>query len=137
MSKAWNITGWFAATAWCRVVVDLFYIDPSDDTRATLIDFKTGSVKEDNEEQLELYALAVLMRYKKLQGVTVELWYTDHGIILPLPRREYDRKQVTLLKKKWSTRVRPMLNDARFPMKPGFYCRWCHFRKENDGPCEY
>ena len=30
-----------------------------------------------------------------------------------------------------------LLTDTLFAPRPGPYCRWCHFRKENGGPCTF
>lgn len=127
-------TGWFAKDTWLRIVcdVDVRY----DDHTADIIDFKTGRKYDTNEEQVELFSCAPFMEDPLMTHVTTRLWYLDqpedNEVI-----REYSRKDYELIKKDWTKRVRPMFNDRRFAPKPNQKCRWCHFRKENGGPCKF
>lgn len=126
--------GWFAQDTWLRIVcdVDVRY----EDHTADIIDFKTGKKYETNEHQVELFSTAPFMEDPQLTNVTTRLWYLDldkdNEVI-----REYSRKDFEAIKKDWAKRVRPMFADRRFAPKPNQKCRWCHFRKENGGPCKF
>lgn len=126
--------GWFAKDVWLRIVcdVDVRY----EDHTADIIDFKTGKKYDTNEEQVELFSTAPFMEDPKITHVTTRLWYldadTDNEVI-----REYTRKDFETIKKDWVKKVRPMFADRRFAPKPNQKCRWCHFRKENGGPCKF
>lgn len=127
-------TGWFARDTWLRIVcdVDVRY----DDGTADIIDFKTGRRYDTNEHQVELFSCAPFMEDPNIQSVTTRLWYldqpTDNEVI-----REYSRKDYEAIKRDWTKRVVPMFVDKRFAPKPNPKCRFCHFRKENGGPCKY
>lgn len=126
--------GWFAKDTWLRIVcdVDVRY----DDHTADIIDFKTGRKYDTNEEQVELFSCAPFMEDPALTHVTTRLWYLDqpedNEVI-----REYTRKDFEAIKKDWTKKVRPMFADTKFAPKPNSKCRFCHFRKENGGPCRF
>lgn len=133
--------GWFAKDVWLRIVcdVDVRY----EDHTADIIDFKTGKKYDTNEEQVELFSCAPFMEDSQLTHVTTRLWYldqpTDNEVV-----REYSRKTLAgfdgnfeAIKKDWTKKVKPMFNDRRFAPKPNQKCRWCHFRKDNGGPCKF
>ena len=134
--KDWSICGWFDKDCWCRIKLDAFYID--DDGIMTVIDFKTGKVKEDGyTEQLELYALGAMKLFEGLEGVLVELWFLEHGEIRPLEPAYYAIKEVKKLQKLWEKRAKPLFNDTKFIESQSWLCNYCHFRKSNGGPCKY
>lgn len=127
--------------AWCRVKADAI-IPPIVDSKepfVDVIDFKSGQLKEGYSEysvQLELYGLAGLLAYPTASYAKASLLFIDHGKSVPL-EDPIMRKDVKKLQKKWEMTVKPMLNDTKFKEKPGQACRWCHFRKDNGGPCRY
>lgn len=131
--RNWVTCDWFGRQAWGRVVVDLSVLNKAD-RRATIIDHKTGKIRDDYEEQLDLYAAATLARYQDLDKVQTELWYLDQGEIR---ERLYTRDEADDLIKVWTNRVKPMLADKRFAPKPSYLCKWCDFSHNNGGDCEY
>jgi CRISPR/Cas system-associated exonuclease Cas4 (RecB family) len=134
-TKDWKQCAWNDwDRAWLRIKVDAILIN---DQVATVIDYKTGKVRDGNEMQLSLYDLGALVAYPKIKVVMSELWYLDHGEVRPITPRQATQKDVPLLKKEWVTRVTPMLNDTKFAPRAGDYCRYCTFRKGNGGPCQY
>lgn len=136
-TSAWKRTGWFDKDAWCRVKVDACFVDGKA-RRAKVIDYKTGKVREEHEEQLDLYALAAfIVLENEVDEVEVELWYLDQGVQKPDEPRVYLRDEVPALKKKWEKDVAPMLRDTRFQPKPSKACTWCFYRAANKGPCKY
>lgn len=138
--KKWQLVDWFSRDAWCRVKVDALVAPLIDDEEpiVRIIDHKTGKLKEYGEydNQLELYGLVGLVNFPTAKLSTGELWFVDHGKIVSA-QEEFIRADEKKLKKKWEMRVKPMLSDKVFKPKPGNACRWCHFRKSNNGPCEY
>ena len=127
-------TGWFAHDTWLRIVcdVDVRY----EDHTADIIDFKTGRKYDTNEEQVELFSCAPFMEDPAITKVTTRLWYLDQPVDNEVIR-EYTRKDFEAIKKDWTKRVKPMFADRRFAPKPNPKCRFCHFRKENGGPCKF
>jgi len=134
----WNQVGWFDKAAWCRVKVDAL-VQP-DDVRTTVfvIDHKSGKISEGKyDDQVELYGLTGLILTPQAATAAGELWFLEHNKIYPEVPVLYLQKDLKLLKKKWVANVKGMLTDTRFEPRPGNYCRWCHFRKSNGGPCQY
>lgn len=145
-TKSWGPTSWFMdrkhpadhpSQPWLRVKMDFFMTANSKSKyRARVIDFKTGKIREGQyDDQLELYGLGGLLSDEKAKEVSAELWFTDHGVVLPNPVLVFKREDLPALQKKWIAKTKRMLNDTIYPVSPGNECRWCHFRKSNGGPC--
>lgn len=130
--KDWGSTTFFSKDVWLRSILDAGVIYP--DNTATIIDFKTGKLYETNEDQVELFSLTVMARYPQIKSVDTRLWYVDSGDEVA---REYNSSQKASLKKKWEKKVYPLFNDVKFPPKPNRFCGWCHFRRDNGGPCKF
>jgi CRISPR/Cas system-associated exonuclease Cas4 (RecB family) len=133
VDRTWKLVDFFDwDRAWGRMVADAHYVDRRT---AFVIDFKTGKMYPDNEEQLELYAIPVLLTYPDAAEVRTALWYVDQGKIGG--ERTFTRKKLPVLIKTWTRRVVSMLTDTKFVPRPGEHCRYCNFRKTKGGPCEY
>lgn len=141
----WSSTHWKDwSGAWVRVKADTV-IPPIVDSEVPTVevdDFKTGGEKKlksgdfgDYMMQLELYGLSGLLTYPVAEQAKTSLIFIDHNE--RITGDTYLRKDVPKLQKKWEARVKRMLNDTTFKPKPGNACRWCHFRKANDGPCSF
>lgn len=133
------------ARAWVRVKVDVCYVNIGANVSVP-IDLKTGRMREDKQasylQQLELYALAALLKYPDTKGTSPRLWYLDAGVIYPdggkdQPELLYTQDDVPKLKKIWAARIKPMFAAKAFPPDPSAACQWCHFRKSNGGPCKF
>lgn len=143
--KNWNPVRW---DDWnncvLRVKIDVGYIDLKDN-ELHIRDGKSGKFRpEKNEEymlQLELYSAAGIAMYPNVSRVIPRLNYTDLGITFPdgekTPDVIYTAKEARALQTTWDKRVKPLLNDVRFPPKPGRHCGWCPFRASAGGPCKY
>ena len=141
LTEDWNATGWFDADAWCRVKMDFVVLPDGDDRTLRVIDLKTGKMKPEHRDQVELYALggfcAAWPSFKDdapPSSIMVELWYSDQGQIIDA---EYVLSEVSGLKKLWVKRTRKMLSDTKFIAKPGGYCGYCDFAAKKDGPCRF
>lgn len=140
----WTETAWNDWNgAWLRVKLDAAYIN-TDHNALVIVDHKTGKFsdykKDEYEEQLQLYGLAGLKKFPTVDVVSPRLWYLDHGIVHPDPAEseiEYTRKDEKYLDKLWTSKTKAMLSDTTFKPKPGNACTFCHFKKANDGPCQY
>lgn len=133
----WSHTGrpgWFGDDVWFRAKADVAIV--YDDNTGEVIDHKTGRKYDTNEDQVELFSLAMFRRYPHLTDITTRLWYldqtTDNEVI-----REYTLKDAALIQKDWTKRVVPMFVDKKFAPKPNDKCKWCVFRKANGGPCQF
>jgi RecB family exonuclease len=141
--KDWTIThGRDWDGAWLRVKLDVAVRDGKE---VTVNDVKTGKFRPDDSLdyglQMKLYDLGALVMYAGIPDVRVRsrLLYVDAGMVYPPPEEQtvYTAKDLPALKKEWELRVKPMLSDTTFAPKPNRFCGWCHFRKANQGPCQY
>lgn len=124
--------------AWVRIKIDL--VTPPDKAGEVLIaDVKSGKVRDEYQEQLELYAVAGFLQWPQAARVRGQLWYVDQGVIKPEDPDAgvFQRKELPKLIKLWDQRTKPMLNDTVFAPRAGRYCSWCHFSKSKGGPCKY
>jgi CRISPR/Cas system-associated exonuclease Cas4 (RecB family) len=150
-TKGWDETAWNDWTGcWLRIKLDCaFHVD---DVTLQINDWKSGKFRpEKNEEyleQMELYALAALLLHDHIEAVWPRLKYTDLGITYGAgeTKEEQDRgegplvftrKDLPKLKKAWEKRVKAMMADTIFAPKPNNLCRFCHYRNDNGGPCQY
>jgi RecB family exonuclease len=127
----WEKTGWFDPDCWVRVVMDYFYLA---EPVLHVGDYKTGKEYPDHEEQAELYGIAGLSLYPQIEEVQFKYLYLDQGT-----EREFvfKRAQLPELKRGWLNKTRAMLNDKTFAPRPNSSCKWCHFRRDNNGPCAF
>ena len=134
-TQTWQTTSWFGDDAWCRIKLDATVVKNG---KRFVIDHKTGKVREEHAEQLELYAMGSFLVFPE-DEVEAQDWYLDLKKDDPnkIGGADFTRDQLPSLQKDWERRVKPMLNDAIFLPKPNDMCRFCHFRKENSGPCKY
>lgn len=126
-----SVVGWFAKNAWLRVRFDVLLV--TDDT-AVVIDLKTGKRRSEDADQCELFAVAVMLMHPEVNEVTSELWYSKTG---EKPYAAHHRADLEKLKTKWIGKASMMLNDTDFLPTPNGLCGWCHFRKDNAGPCRF
>lgn len=132
-TNQWDATkGFFGKDVWLRVICDAGVIYP--DNTADVVDFKTGKLYDTNEEQIELFANAVMFRYDHITHVTARLWYLDSGDEII---REFSRTERDKVREKWEKQIYPMFTEEVFAPRPNNFCKWCHFRKDNGGPCPY
>lgn len=132
--KDWGEVGWFSSEVWARIKGDA--VDFESETCATVIDHKTGK-KFGNElkhgQQLQLYAIALFLRYPEVEFVNVELWYIDQGV---KTAKSYTREEAMLFLPRWTDRANRMTNAESFIPKPSKNnCKWCPYRENK--ACEW
>lgn len=138
-TQQWEPTGWFDPDCWLRIKVDLHWLEitgkkSKTETHVKIRDHKTGKIHEDHKLQRSLYALGAFLVYPDALTVEAAHWYLDQGVE---KKETWDASQLDALKKEWLLRTTAMLNDTTYAPRPGDYCRYCHFRKENGGPCKF
>ena len=130
--RQWNwLKNWLMTGTWLRVKLDAHY---RQDKKGKCIDFKTGKHRPASDEQVQLYAIAMFIKYPELEEVDVELWYIDAGKI---NRETYAREDVEHLKAKFEKMVAPVYADSAFRPTPSRLCSWCPFSRSQEGPCRY
>jgi hypothetical protein len=136
LTKDWEETGFFAQDVWLRLKIDAYGMPRPNVFK--MIDFKTGKMRSGYIEQLELYAVCAFSIYD-IHTVETELWYVDNGKIIDSsenPGATFHVEDYEKLCKRWGYKTKPMFNDKTFSPTPNQFCGWCHWRKENGGPCK-
>jgi CRISPR/Cas system-associated exonuclease Cas4 (RecB family) len=133
--KNWKVCDWFAPDCWLRLVLDAHHLfqGPHGDF-LHIVDHKTGKIREEQKEQLELYAIGGFLKFPSAKRVKCSFWYLDQGEEVAV---EFERADLPKLQKKWAAKAAPMLKDTVFAPRPNDKCRWCHWRAELGGPCKF
>lgn len=132
-NSKWQPVTYFAKDAWVRMVLDYKYKTKKSDI--TVIDFKTGKIREEeHKEQMGLYAAGSVAVDPDIKTIKVELWYVDHKKIT---KDEFTSEHAVMLQKEWVDKVQPMLTARQFPPRPNPLCSWCAYSKAKGGPCKF
>lgn len=135
-TDTWKPTAWFskdpARATWLRVVLDVAVIYP--DLVSEAIDWKTGKRYGHNDEQMELFAVAVMCQFVPVKHVTTRLVYVDTG---EEEFAEFPAHHKQRLIDKWVKKVQPMFNDTVFAPRPNEKCRYCPLAKSSGGKCAF
>jgi CRISPR/Cas system-associated exonuclease Cas4 (RecB family) len=134
--RNWNPVAWMSSDVWARIKPDAVILS-EDGTSAVCVDYKTGR-KSGNEvkhqQQMQLYQLAVLLRFPDIEKVTVELWYLDQD---ELTSMVYTRKQGMRYLDSFTDRGDRLTTEEEFAPSPNQYgCRWCPFGPKGTGHCK-
>jgi len=127
----WAAVEYKDPSAWFRGVIDL-YIE--QDNKATVRDFKTGKDR-DYTDQVETYAGVVLSTKPHIDEVSLAIDFIDLK-----KTREYktiERKDLPALQEKLTDRINKLKTESIFSANPSGLCRFCHYRKDNGGPCKW
>lgn len=128
----WSRTQWRDwKNCWLRVKMDACAIEGND---GLIVDFKTGKKYDDNLAQVELFALAAMHIHPQVKEWDVRLWYVDSGEETQFTRHRSTKDRI---KHEWTERIGSLFADTTFAPKPNKFCKWCHFRKSNGGPCSH
>jgi hypothetical protein len=124
---------WTSPDAWCRGIVDLGILS-STNSKALLIDWKTGKRKPDND-QLMLFAGLAFSHYADLRTVTTAfVWLKECKI----DKRHFERDDTAKIWTAFIPRVQRLeraYQKTNFPPKPSGLCaRYCPVSKNK---CEF
>lgn len=132
-TSKWQPVEWFGRGVWMRVAIDAAAQLP--DKSVVVVDHKSGKMYAEHEQQAELYALAGFHHWPDAPTVEVAFAYLD---IPSIQTKVYTReKDFDELMTNVANRCTTIGIDTTFVANPGPKCRWCHFRKSNEGPCEH
>lgn len=131
-NRQWQPVEWNADDVWFRGILDVYV--PAE--VAWVIDWKTGKIYPDHDDQKHLYSTAILSQYDHVQRVRAEHVYVDLG-----KRREktFDRAELLGMQKHWEVRAGFLELTPPEDMipSPGMHCRWCPFSAKVGGPCRF
>lgn len=137
-TRKWEETEFFSKTVWGRMVFDTIGYDEPSFT-VEINDHKTGKVyPEKHKNQLQLYSASAFILFPDAKCAVARNIYTDIGPSATLDykmERGSDDAKITI--QKIEARVAKMEADTVFSANPGPGCKWCHYRKSNDGPCSF
>lgn len=133
-TRQWRPTGWFSNDTWLRSVLDVAVL--YEDMTAEVIDWKSGKPRGTHEDQMELFAISVMVRFPVVTHVTTRLAYTDFA---HAEFGEYPRTDLEKMIAKWEDKVRPMFEDTTYLPRPGDACKFCPFSRSrtNGQDCKY
>ena len=140
LTETWEETSfgiWTGPEAcWLFLKLDVEHPSFEEDDVMVVIDYKTGKMRPNHEEQLELYALGMFCKYEDCAAVDSAMWYLDSGETM---ERRYSRKlDYKRLLKKWSKAPKKMMADRTFKPDPtSWMCRYCDFAAGRGGQCKY
>ena len=126
-----KVVDWYSELAWFRMVLDAVY--PIERT-VQVLEWKSGKVYDDHEDQRQLYAIGALVLHPKASEAVATTHYIDQRGLTTNTRM--DRKRANLMAWHFNERLETMERDTRFGPRPGFYCRWCPFSRYKGGPCK-
>lgn len=129
--RDWDACQWEDPQCWLMAIADAVDYDAEF---PRVIDFKTGKSygnEVPHRQQLQLYAVAALMRHPDADVIRGELWYLDEGKV---KARDYSRVELPELIVRWSTRAEHLTDAIAFPPKPNAgNCRFCPYSPNPDG----
>lgn len=137
-TKKMRPTGWMSKDCWLRATLDIGLV--YSDGTGEAIDLKTGKKYDDYDDQLDLFAATLIKMHPTeiTKSVTVRLWFLDieddtqNEVVREISKAEALEKFDDLVR-----RAEVMMTTNRFPPSPSWKCRFCHFRRDNGGPCEF
>ena len=115
-----NPSKYFGKQVWIRGAADLLIIDGD---LAYIVDYKTGSAKYPDKDQLELMAMMVFDHYPDVQRVKAALVFLVHNKVV---KGKYSRDNEDKLWKKWGDKDQKLqlaYENDHWPPNPNGLCR--------------
>jgi CRISPR/Cas system-associated exonuclease Cas4 (RecB family) len=127
----WDPVDFSDSNAMFRGVIDL-YIEQGN--VALILDFKTGK-ERDYADQVRAYATAILATKPHIHQVTPMIEFIDLQ-----KSTEYATiygRDIEFMKSDVRGRINIIEHDKFFSANPSGLCKFCHYRKDNGGPCKW
>ena len=115
-----------------RGFMDLKFVPENENIQ--IYEYKTGKIYPEHRHQFCLYGTAALIQHPDKQGVDVTGVYVDQK---KNDKIYYPASMLGEYKPMFKKEFREIEDCEDFIPKPQFACRWCQFRKENGGPCQF
>lgn len=131
VNNRWDPVDFNDPTYMLRGIIDL-YIEDGD--RAIVLDFKTGK-ERDYTDQVAVYATVILATKPHINEVVPAIEFIDTK--KSLTYNVIHRKDLQYLKQSVEGRVNIIERDKIYAPNPSGLCRFCHYRKDNGGPCKW
>jgi hypothetical protein len=129
----WKVVDWEGDT-YIRSVIDA-HLPPDEAGTVKGFEWKTGKMYPDHADQRELYMVKLKCQYPEAKRIEMTGVYFDLKKNSPtgLIPDYYQELKIEL----WDNKMRKILRDEVFEPNPTFACRYCHFRRDNNGPCQF
>lgn len=148
LDSKWSRVGQFTKHAWARLKLDVLRLAGK---RAEVIDWKSGNIdkskgvireRDEYHDSMRAYQIAVLSVYPAVQEAKATMAFLDAPPKLEDPFKEphtgvLRRSELVVAQRQWEQKIAPMMADAIFAPRPGYYCTWCPFSKSKGGPCPH
>lgn len=131
VDSSWNAVEFNDPTAMFRGIIDL-YIEQGN--RAIVLDFKTGK-ERDYLDQVRAYATVILATKPHIHEVVPIIEFIDTQKTVEY-MTIYSR-DIEYLKSDIQGRINIIAHDKFYIANPSGLCRFCHYRKDNGGPCKW
>ncbi len=133
ITRDWQPCDFKDSNAWFRGIIDVYV---KNLPRVMLSDWKSGKVREYGD-QLTVYSTIIFTFEPAAEEIKPLIHFVDqkkkpHVDYPVIARAEYDE-----LKSSLERRVIRIEEDKIFAPNPNWGCRYCHFRKDNGGPCAW
>lgn len=124
LDESLNPCGFSDEQCFIRGIADLIIIDDEKQT-AHIFDYKTGSAKYPDTDQLELMALMVFRHFSTITKVKAGLLFIVHDTIISA---EYEKKDAKKKWLGWLQKIEVMEQAAQsnvYQENPSGLCGWC------------
>lgn len=131
IDQDWKPVTFFDKKARFRGVIDIY---AKNGDRAIVLDWKSGKVR-DYSDQVRVYAAVSFALDDELQLVKPLIKFIDQKKEQEYP--SIPREVYPSLRAEIERRMAHIDDDKVYAPNPGFLCKWCHYRKDNGGPCQW
>lgn len=112
-----------AESYWVRGIVDLMIVDGD---RAFIVDYKTGSARNPDPNQLKLMALMAYAHFPELDKIKASLMFIAHDSLVFEEYKRDDQQKLWSVFEPTLKRLQLSFDNNMWPENPGFLCRkWC------------
>jgi len=112
-----------APNYWVRGIVDLMIVDGD---RAFIVDYKTGSARNPDPNQLKLMALMAYAHFPELDTIKASLMFVAHNALVFEEYKRVDQLNLWNVFEPSLNRLQIAYENNMWPENPGFLCRkWC------------
>lgn len=127
----WNAVDFHDGSAMFRGIIDLYY---EQGNTAVVLDFKTGK-ERDYLDQVRAYAAVILATKPHIHQVTPMIEFID--LQKSTEYMTFYTRDIEAMKADLNGRMNIISFDKFFSANPSGLCKFCHFRKDNGGPCKW
>lgn len=131
VDKKWNEVPYDSPDAMFRGVIDLYY---EQDNVATVLDHKTGK-ERDYTDQLIAYATVIFSIKPHIDNILPVIEFIDKKKTVNY--KPFDNKALRTMQMDLEFQFLRIEQDTIFAPNPGYLCNYCHYRKNNGGPCKW